>query len=331
MTYRSNFPPIPRSQDPSATSSMTFAVRLRNLADREGFSSDTGWGCMIRSGQSLLANALIMLHQGRDWRRKRKQDADEAKTVSLFADDPRAPFSIHRFVQHGATACGKHPGQWFGPSATASCIRALSTEAASAGLRVYVTSDSSDVYEDTFRSVAADTSSQIQPTLILLGIRLGPDRITPVYYEALKSTLTYPQSIGIAGGRPSSSHYFVGCQGDSFFYLDPHETRPALPFHADPSGYTEEELASVHTRRLRSLRISEMDPSMLLGFLIRDEKDWADWKRRVAEVRGKTIVRVYDKAPPGDGQTKEREGAVDEVETFDDTEDEEDRLTEVGV
>ena len=123
MTYRSNFTPIPRSQDPSASSSMTLAVRLRNLADREGFSSDTGWGCMIRSGQSLLANALIILHQGRDWRRNRSKVGEEAKVVSMFADDPRAPFSIHRFVRHGARACGKHPGQWFGPSATASCIK----------------------------------------------------------------------------------------------------------------------------------------------------------------------------------------------------------------
>ena len=125
MTYRSNFPPIPRSQDPSAATSMTLAVRLRNLAEREGFSSDTGWGCMIRSGQSLLANAMIMLHQGRDWRRKRKQVQEEARTISLFADDPQAPFSIHKFVEHGATACGKHPGQWFGPSATASCIKSV--------------------------------------------------------------------------------------------------------------------------------------------------------------------------------------------------------------
>lgn len=199
-----------------------------------------------------------------------------------------------------------------------------------------MTSDSSDVYEDTFRTIAADQDGQVQPTLILLGIRLGPDRITPVYYEALKSTLTYPQSIGIAGGRPSSSHYFVGCQGDSFFYLDPHETRPALPFRQELSEYTEEELASVHTRRLRSIRISEMDPSMLLGFLIRDDRDWKDWKRRISDVKGKAIVRVSDKAPPGDGEAKEREEAVDEVETFDDddddddgTEDEEDRPKEV--
>ena len=32
---------------------------------------------------------------------------------------------------------------------------------------------------------------------------------------------TRSQSIGIAGGRPSSSYYFVGSQADNLFYLDP--------------------------------------------------------------------------------------------------------------
>ena len=65
MTYRSGFPPIAKSEDPKATASMTLSVRLRSLGETQGFSNDTGWGCMIRSGQSLLANALIMLHLGR--------------------------------------------------------------------------------------------------------------------------------------------------------------------------------------------------------------------------------------------------------------------------
>lgn len=328
LTYRNNFTPIPRSSNPSATSSMTFAVRLRNLAEKDGFNSDTGWGCMIRSGQSLLANALLMLQLGRDWRyQDRSSDAKECHShiLSLFADSPQAPFSIHRFVSHGATHCNKHPGQWFGPSAAASCIAALSTECAEAGLRVYITPSSSDLYEDKFKSIAARSSTDptITPTLILMGIRLGLDRITPVYHEALKRSLTYPQSIGIAGGRPSSSHYFIGVQNDTFFYLDPHETRPALPYHSSSADYTPEEIATCHTRRLRGLDIKEMDPSMLMSFLIRDELDWEDFKRRINDVRGKKIVNIYAKEPPVPGQSTERKEAVDEVETFDD-EDEDD-------
>jgi len=63
--------------------------------------------------------------------------------------------------------------------------------------------------------------------------------------------------------------------------------------------------------------------------LIRDEADWEDWKRRLREVKGKPIVHVYEKEPPVPGQAVEREGAVDEVETFDD-DDDDDTTTEIG-
>jgi len=319
MTYRSSFPSIPRSQDPKAAGALTFAVRLRNqLGQAEGFSSDTGWGCMIRSGQSLLANAMLISSLGRDWRLG-QNPTDERKLLSLFADDPQAPFSVHKFVEHGASACGKHPGEWFGPSATARCIQALTNRQKDLGLRVYISEDSPDVYEDAlFRNATAATGS-FSPTLILVGIRLGIDRITPVYWEALKSSLQLPQSVGIAGGRPSASHYFVGNQANAFFYLDPHTTRPALPLQSDSSQMTDEDVASCHTRRLRRIDIQEMDPSMLIGFLIKDEEDYKAWKNAVTEVPGgKTIVHISEKEPGHfAGRNAERPGAVDEVETFD--------------
>ncbi|PGH16079.1 hypothetical protein AJ80_05294 [Polytolypa hystricis UAMH7299] len=318
LTYRSDFPIIPKSKNPNAASSMTLGVRLRSqLMDSHGFTADTGWGCMIRSGQSLLANALALLFLGREWRRG-TQAEEESRLLSLFADDPRAPFSIHKFVAHGASACGKYPGEWFGPSATAACIEALSSECKEAGLNVYVTSDGSDVYEDRFRQIACGDTNIIRPTLILLGIRLGIDRITPVYWEALKSVLKCPQSVGIAGGRPSSSHYFVGVQGSHFFYLDPHHTRPAIPYRESSSMLPPEELDSYHTRRLRRLHVREMDPSMLVGFLIKDEDDWLSWKQSVRSVDGKAIFHIFDHETSPYRFGSEREAAVDEVEALDD-------------
>ena len=122
LSYRSGFPLIAKSNDPAATSVMSFGTRLRNLGNQAGFTSDTGWGCMIRSGQSLLANTLLVLKLGRDWRLGQKM-AEHKEILSLFADTPEAPFSLHRFVEHGAQACGTHPGEWFGPNATARSIR----------------------------------------------------------------------------------------------------------------------------------------------------------------------------------------------------------------
>ncbi|KAI4223985.1 MAG: hypothetical protein LQ349_007323, partial [Xanthoria aureola] len=194
---------------------------------------------------------------------------------------------------------------------------ALSQQSAT-DLKVYINGDGADVYEDRLLSLATASTGQFTPILVLVGIRLGIDRVTPAYWEALKASLQLPQSVGIAGGRPSSSHYFVGHQGDSFFFLDPHQPRPALPRYSDVNEYSKEDIDSCHTRRLRRIPIQEMDPSMLLGFLIRDRSDWDDWRRRVTDVPGKPVVHVADKEPTMIGQVAERPGAVDEVETLDD-------------
>lgn len=75
--------------------------------------------------------------------------------------------------------------------------RALSNERDD--LRVYITGDGPDVYQDTFMKIAKPDGVTFRPTLVLVSTRLGIDKVNPVYWEALKSSLQMPQSLGIAG------------------------------------------------------------------------------------------------------------------------------------
>lgn len=171
--------------------------------------------------------------------------------------------------------------------------------------------------------------------LVLVNVRLGLDGVNPLYYDSVKvgagkdlltqqALFTFPQSVGIAGGRPSSSYYFVASQGNSLFYLDPHFTRPAVPLEVPPANviktadqpgdetetedstpatdlkpehgavepalrwyaqaYADQQLRSYHCERVKKMPLSGLDPSMLLGFLCRDAADFTDFAHRVATV-----------------------------------------------
>ncbi|KAJ3776030.1 hypothetical protein FB446DRAFT_348957 [Lentinula raphanica] len=244
----------------SPTSTMTNRSKwnwtVGGLGGEKGWTSDSGWGCMLRTGQSLLANSLLFVHLGRDWRKPpfpemTREYAMYVQIVTWFLDTPSelAPFSVHRMALAGKDL-GKDVGMWFGPSTAAGAIKALVHAYPDAGLGVAVAIDDlqmvtqMDVYAASHGASgsyprrgksAVHTSWGGRPVLVLYGIRLGLDGVNPKYYDTIKMLYTFPQSVGIAGGRPSSSYYFVGSQADNLFYLDPHHARPAVPLRPPPS------------------------------------------------------------------------------------------------
>lgn len=56
---------------------------------------------------------------------------------------------------------------------------------------------------------------------------------------------------------------------------------------------------------------------MLIGFLIRHEEDWAEWKGAILSAPGKAIIHIADKEPVALGISGERDEAIDDVESFD--------------
>ncbi|KZP09776.1 peptidase C54, partial [Athelia psychrophila] len=352
-------------------------IPISGVGAEKGWTSDTGWGCMHRTGQSLLANALVCVHLGREWRRPphplpTAEYATYVQILTWFLDTPapQAPFSVHRMALAGKEL-GTDVGCWFGPSVAAGAMRTLVNAFPDAHLGVAVATDGclyqSEVFAASLPPVsvshtASPRHDQHEQTsvwggravLVLVGLRLGIADVNPIYYETIKALFAFPQSVGIAGGRPSSSYYFVGSQADSLFYLDPHHVRPAVPFRAPPhprspgalatgpvspvplqkqvstssastssllrspgsdreddkdtasgrlpsqapargpgldavqehriNAYSTAELKTFHCEHVRKLPLSGLDPSMLLGFLCRDEKEWADFRRRVSDV-----------------------------------------------
>ena len=52
-----------------------------------------------------------------------------------------------------------------------------------------------------------------QAIMLLIPMRLGVDKLNPIYIDNIRFLLSLDQSLGIIGGRPKHSLYFVGYQG----------------------------------------------------------------------------------------------------------------------
>lgn len=260
------------------------------------FTTDAGWGCMLRTGQSLLGQALFRRYLGRDWKLEDVQKLEVAekylKIMEWFIDDMSSlyPFSIHRIALLGKQL-ENEIGEWFGPYTMAQVLDSLVKNFEDVDLNVVVTTDGV-----VYKSSVLKDSPAFKPAFILIPIRLGVDSLNPVYYSALKKCFEFPQMVGIAGGKPSSSLFFMGVEDDDIIYLDPHHSRPALK---NKSTWTVEDFSSYHCSQPRKLKISALDPCMLIGFYCATKPEFLDFCDRTEALAKETkpVFRVLDTPP----------------------------------
>jgi len=137
FTYRKNFKPIGGT----------------------GPTSDSGWGCMLRCGQMMLAQAMVLRHLGKNWRWKPKRsNSTYMMILKSFLEKKDSLYSIHQIAQMGVSE-GKQIGQWFGPNTISQVLKKLAMFDEWSNFSVHVALDNTVVIEDIKKLCKSSYSS----------------------------------------------------------------------------------------------------------------------------------------------------------------------------
>lgn len=176
---------------------------------------------------------------GQDWHwQTESRDISYLKIISLFADIPPAPFSLHQIAQCGATL-GKPVGSWLGPNTVCQALKKLlSCGNTSLDITMHIAMDSTLVQSEVKRLCMGHpylnpsasptippsyiintprTDPKWKPVLLIIPLRLGLSDLNPAYIPALKAVFEMPQSLGVIGGRPNHALFIIGYAGEKCF------------------------------------------------------------------------------------------------------------------
>lgn len=265
----------------------------RNYFDIIGssiYSTDAGWGCMLRCGQMVLARAMTVARLGKDWLLTANGSGHDvySKIIANFLDTPKAPFSIHRIAERGEKL-DKRIGQWFGPNTIAQVLKGLVNEQNNSDLFVHTAMDGVLLKNVIVEEYSAALKSRKCSLLLLVPVRLGLQQsINSVYLTALKAIFTLPQTLGVIGGKPNAAHYFVGIQGSSALYLDPHTVQDAA------TQLNSETLGSFQNRTLSKVNLTDIDPSMCIVFLCSSVTDLEDLSNALKKINKHSTYGLFD-------------------------------------
>ncbi|XP_059840406.1 cysteine protease ATG4C isoform X2 [Hypanus sabinus] len=188
--------------------------------------------------------------------------------ITWLGDNPEAIFGIHKLIELGENS-DKRAGDWYGPALVAHILRRAVEDAVEPelqGITVYVAQDCTvyiaDVMEKHSQTVECGIpgSSDKNAVVILIPVRLGGEKVNPEYKEILKGILSLEFCVGIIGGKPKQSFYFVGFQDDSLIYMDPHYCQSFVDV-----SMKDFPLESYHCLSPKKMSFGKMDPSCTIG------------------------------------------------------------------
>ena len=225
------------------------------------------------------------------------------------------PLSLHNIVYTGARKYGKKPGEWFGPATVSCTIRDLivansekigvtaytadnglidvraimklfrekqmktrskeSSSSSSKGSQFFNLDDLKEPErKETKESISLD-EVEWTPLIILVPIKAGMETVHPMYIPSLEALFAIPQNIGVVGGKPYSSFYFIAGQGEVLHFLDPHYIQDYVLIPPDKVSF---EISTWTSPEIRWIKATNVDATFSAGFFIRNKEDFVKFE-----------------------------------------------------
>ena len=254
------------------------------------YISDTGWGCSIRVGQMMFAEAL---------RRHFGNSKKLAFTVSLFSDcelDPEiAPFGIQQITPASAHVFKLQPGDWFKFTHVILIFEELCHNFAQKilpDLEFMLFSDGiifiNQIYEkvsgysgcllcreaafdNKFRDKLCENCRKFQKSLFLtICLMPSPTHLRVEDMDCIYELLSSRFSVGMMGGKPGRAKFFVGAKEKDFLCKDPHYVQDAV------IGF--DDLSSFFCHEIKYVDVRKMSSSLAFGFYLKDEREFEEFE-----------------------------------------------------
>ena len=271
---------------------------------------------MLRSGQMMLAETLMRHTIGRKWRLSTggaTLSTQHKPILRMIADHPNAgasPFSIQQLSALGAEKYGKRPRDWYGPELFSQIVGDLMNGSEmnpgfgqALGIQTIVARGSvvyRDVVESVFgggdeksgngKSEKSGKSSGSASLFLLIPVRLGLHDLDEDYISEILHFLEMSSCVGIIGGRPSHSLYFVGSVQPSdsssppqLVYLDPHFEQSSCTL--SETFPTLNDLKTYHQPNPLAMNVNKIDPGLAFGFYCKTKQQLDELLQDLEEFR----------------------------------------------
>ncbi|KAG5470797.1 hypothetical protein LSCM1_02047 [Leishmania martiniquensis] len=240
FSYRNCFPPLPN-----------------------GSTTDTRWGCLVRTTQMLIGTCLLRYHCKGAYELPEADSAARKKRISkLFMDVPSAPLGIHRAEEEAHKNSVKYASM-LSPTEASMAMAAALIAYHTQGGDVPFTFSCEDRNVDGAAVLAKLSGGQ--PVFLMIPVVLGIAPMSAKYESMMLKILDMKACCGIAGGCKQASFYIFGHQGRSVFFMDPHYIQ---------SGYTSDKAVGTLDGARGDLIASRFDPCMVLGFYLHTPEDY---------------------------------------------------------